>query len=95
MSVMHMIAGIVIGVIIGRVYGAFSLKKIFGGKYTFMGAGFIGSFGADLTFKYLLSKRLVTGFWYKEEIIVIEMIVGAVLACYLVSFLDRKKPVVF
>lgn len=95
MSVMHIIAGVLIGIIIGRVYGAFSLKRVIGGKYTFMGAGLIGSFAADLTFKYLLGKRLVSGFWYKEEIIVIEMIVGAALACYLVGFLDRKKPVVF
>lgn len=93
MSIMHILAGAFIGLLIGRIFGAFTLRKVKGGKYAFMGAGVAGSFIADLTFKYLLIKRFVSGFWYKEEIIVLEMIGGAILACYLLSLLGRKESI--
>ena len=95
MSVMHILSGIFIGLVVGRVFGTFTLRKIKGGRYTFMGAGIAGAFIADLTFKFLLSKHLVSGFWYKESVIVFEMIGGAIVACYLVNLLGKKESLYF
>ena len=95
MSLMHILVGIFIGLLVGTIFSRFTLRKMLGGKYTYMGAGAIGSLLADLTFKFLLSKRLVSGFWYKEEIIIFEMIGGAIVACYLVNLLGKKESIDF
>lgn len=95
MSFMHIIGGIFIGGLVGKVFSAFTLRRLKGGKYSFMGAGIIGAFAGDLIFRYLHSMQLVSSFWYQEYIIIFEMIGGAVAACYLANLLGKKESIYF
>ena len=95
MSIMHILGGIFIGMLVGKVFAAFTLRKVRGGKYTFMGAGTAGSFAADLTFRFLHSKALVSSFYYQELVIIFEMIAGAIVACYLFNLFGKKESIYF
>ena len=95
MSVMHILGGIFIGVLVGKIFSAFTLRKLKGGKYSFMGAGIVGSFGADLIFRFLHDHHLVSSFFYIKFVIIFEMIGGAIVACYLVNLLGKKESIYF
>ena len=95
MSVMHILGGMFIGVIVGKIFSAFTLRKVKGGKYTFMGVGIAGSLIGDLIFRILHSKGLVSSFYYQEFVIIFEMIGGAIGACYLVNLLGKKESIYF
>ncbi len=95
MSVMHILGGVLIGLITGRVFSLFSLRKVKGGKLTFMAVGVVGSVGADLVFKVLYEKGLVSNFFWAETTIIIEMVAGAVTACYLLNLLGKKEEITF
>ena len=95
MSVMHILGGIFIGLLVGKVFSAFTLRKIKGGKYTFMGVGIVGAFIADLSFRFLHSRALVSSFYYQETSIIFEMIIGAIGACYLVNLFGKKESIYF
>lgn len=95
MSIMHILGGIFVGLLVGKVFSAFTLRKLKGGKYIFMGTGVVGSLGADLIFWFLHSRRLVSSFYYGEFVIILEMIVGAICACYLVNLLGKKESIYF
>jgi uncharacterized membrane protein YeaQ/YmgE (transglycosylase-associated protein family) len=87
---MHLLGGIVIGLTVGRLFSLFTLRKLKGGKVTFMGIGVIGAMLGDLCFRMLHRYDLVSGFFYQEVTIIFEMILGAGIACYLVNFLGKK-----
>lgn len=95
MSVMHILGGLFIGIVVGRIFSMFTLRKLKGGKLTFMLVGVIGSIGADLVFRTLYYNDLVSNFFYAETTIIVEMIFGAVIACYLVNLLGRKEKITF
>ena len=95
MSFMHILGGILVGMLVGRIFSAFTLREVKGGKYTFMGVGVAGSLIADLTFRFLHSKHLVSDFYYDEFVIIFEMIGGAIVACYLVNRLGKKESIYF
>ena len=95
MSIMHILGGIVVGLIVGKVFSVFTLRKLKGGKYTFMAVGVAGSFLMDLFFWFLHSKNLISSFYYQEFVIIFEMIVGAIGACYLVNLLGKKESIYF
>ena len=95
MSVMHILSGIFIGMLVGKIFSAFTLRKVKGGKYTFMSVGIAGSLIGDLIFNFLHSKGIVSSFYYQEFIILFEMIGGAIGACYLVNLLGRKESIYF
>jgi uncharacterized membrane protein YeaQ/YmgE (transglycosylase-associated protein family) len=92
---MHILGGVFVGLITGRIFSMFTLRKVKGGKLTFMGVGVAGSLGADLFFKILYENGLVSNFFYGETTIIVEMIVGAVIACYLVNLLGKKEEITF
>ena len=94
MSIMHILGGIFIGALVGRIFSAFTLRKVKGGKYTFMLVGIAGAFIADFTFMYL-NNRLVSSFFYQRSTIIFEMIGGAIVACYLVNLLGKKESIYF
>lgn len=94
-SVMHIIGGILIGIIVGRAFAMFTLRKIRGGKYTFMVVGVIGSILCDLVFKFLFENDLVSGFFYKQTTIMVEMVVGAAIACYVLNRFGKKERIEF
>ena len=95
MSIMHFLGGIFVGLLVGKVFSTFTLRKIKGGKYTFMAAGVVGSLLVDLFFQFLHSRALVSDFYYGEFVIILEMIVGAFCACYLVNLLGKKEAIYF
>ena len=95
MSVMHILGGIVIGVLVGKIFSAFSLRKVKGGKYSFMAAGVAGALIADLIFRFLHSNNLISSFYYQEFVIIFEMIGGAIGACYLANLLGKKESIYF
>ena len=95
MSVMHILGGIIVGLVMGRVFSMFTLRKVKGGKITFMITGVAGSLGCDLLFKTLYENQLVSNFYYGETAIIVEMVVGALAACYLVNLLGRKEEITF
>ena len=95
MGFMHILGGIFIGVLVGKIFSAFTLRKLKGGKYTFFGAGIAGSFAADLLFRFLHKHDLVSSFFYQEFVIIFEMIGGAIAACYLINLLGKKESIYF
>jgi len=95
MSIMHIAGGIIIGIVIGRLFSIFTLREIKGGKYTYMLVGIIGSIVSDLIFRFLWSNDLVSSFFYKQYVIIFEMIIGSFALCYLVSKLGTRKSVDF
>ena len=95
MSVMHIFGGIFIGMLVGKIFSAFTLRKLKGGKYTFMGAGIVGSFLTDLLFRFLHDQELVSAFYYQEVVIIFEMIGGAIVACYLANLFGKKESIYF
>jgi len=90
---MHIMGGVIIGLIIGKLFATFTLRKVKGGKYTFMGAGVFGSLASDLTFKFLFDQELVSNFFYRQTTIIFEMIVGASVACYILHRLGKKEKI--
>ena len=78
-----------------QVFSLFTLRKVKGGKFTFMAVGVIGSIGTDLLFKALYEHRLVSSFYYSETSIIVEMVVGAMAACYIVNRLGKKEEIAF
>jgi uncharacterized membrane protein YeaQ/YmgE (transglycosylase-associated protein family) len=95
MSVMHILGGVFIGMLVGKIFSVFTLRKLKGGKYSFMAAGVAGSFIGDLTFWFLHNRDLVSSFYYQESVIIFEMICGAIIACYLVNHLGKKESIYF
>lgn len=95
MSIMHIAGGVVIGMLVGRLFSMFSLRTVKGGKYTYMLAGVVGSIAADLVFKLLYNRGYVSAFFYDQHIIVFEMIFGAMVGSYLLSRLGSKKDIGF
>ncbi len=95
MSIMHFLGGIFVGLLVGKVFSAFTLRELKGGKYTFMAAGVVGSLLVDLFFRFLHSRAIVSDFYYGEFVIIFEMIVGALCACYLVNLLGKKESIYF
>lgn len=95
MGVMHILGGIFIGILIGKIFSAFTLRRLKGGKYSFMGAGVAGAFIGDLIFRFLHSRQWVSSFWYQEHIIIFEMIGGAIALCYLINMLGKKESIYF
>ena len=95
MSVMHIVGNIFIGLLVGKVFSAFTLRKVKGGKFTFMGAGIAGAFAADLAFSFFHGKGLISSFYYQEFVIIFEMLCGAVGACYLANLTGRKESIYF
>ena len=95
MSFMHILGGIFIGILCGKIFSAFTLRKVKGGKYTFMGVGIAGSFIADFLFCFLNDYQIVSSFFYQEHVIIFEMICGAIGACYLVNLLGKKESIYF
>ena len=73
MSFMHIMGGILIGLLVGKLFSIFSLRKVKGGKYSFMAVGAIGSLLSDLVFKFLYEHGLVSNFFYRETTIVMEI----------------------
>jgi hypothetical protein len=53
----------------------------------------VGSIGTDLIFKTLYERNLVSSFFYTETSIIVEMVVGALAACYLVNLLGRQEQI--
>jgi uncharacterized membrane protein YeaQ/YmgE (transglycosylase-associated protein family) len=90
---MHILGGLLIGLVVGRGFSLFTLRKLKGGKYTFMVVGMVGSIGTDLIFKTLYERNLVSSFFYTETSIIVEMVVGALAACYLVNLLGRQEQI--
>ncbi|MBW2017082.1 MAG: hypothetical protein JRF57_12775 [Deltaproteobacteria bacterium] len=78
-----------------RFLSAFTLRKLKGGKYTFMAVGIAGDFLCDLLFRLLHEHHLVSSFWYQEQVIIFEMIGGAIAACYLANLLGKKESIYF
>ncbi|MBW2304572.1 MAG: hypothetical protein JRF57_12785 [Deltaproteobacteria bacterium] len=95
MGFMHILGGFFIGILVGRIFSAFTLRKLKGGKYTFMGVGTAGAFLCDLLFRFLHERHIVSSFWYREEVIIFEMIGGAIAACYLANLLGKKESIYF
>ena len=95
MSIMHILGGMFIGVLVGKIFSTFTLRKVKGGKYTFMIVGIAGSLIADLLFRILHGKGLISSFYYQEVVIIVEMIVGAIVACYLTNLLGKKESIYF
>jgi uncharacterized membrane protein YeaQ/YmgE (transglycosylase-associated protein family) len=95
MSVMHILGGVFVGLLTGRIFGMFTLRKVKGGKLTFMAVGVAGSLGADLLFKILYDHDLVSNFFYAETTIIVEMVIGAVIACYAVNLLGKNEEITF
>jgi len=95
MSVMHILGGILIGLAVGKLFSTFTLRKVKGGKYTYMLVGIIGSFLCDLAFKFLFEHDLVTSFFYKQTTIIFEMIAGASIACYILNLFGKKETIQF
>ena len=95
MSFMHILGGIVIGALIGRVFSIFTLRKVKGGKYTFSAVGVAGSLICDLCFKFLYGHGFVSSFYYKEVTIIFEMIGGALVACYILNYFGKKQAISF
>lgn len=93
MSFMHIAGGIVIGLVVGRVFSLFSLKVIRAKKYLFMLAGVVGSLSCDLLVKYLYENDYVSSFFYKQTTIVFEMIIGAVVACYILNLFGKHEDI--
>ncbi len=93
MSVMHIAGGIIIGLLVGRIFSLFSLRIVKGGKYTFMLGGVFGSLAADLTFYMLYNYEYVSSFFYKQAVIVFEMFFGALLVCYLINKFGSKRDI--
>jgi len=94
-SIMHILGGIVIGLVVGKLFATFTLRKVKGGKYTFMGVGIIGSLLSDLTFKFLVKHDLVSKFFYRQTTIIFEMIAGAAVACYVLHLFGKKEHIDF
>jgi len=92
---MHILGGIFIGVLVGKIFSAFSLRKVKGGKYTFLIVGIAGSLITDLIFRVLHGKGLISSFYYQEVVIIFEMIGGAIVACYLINLLGKKESIYF
>jgi len=93
MSFMHIAGGVVIGLVVGRVFSLFSLKVIWAKKYLFMLAGVVGSFSCDLLVKFLYENEYVSEFFYRQTTIVFEMILGAVVACYVLNLLGKHEEI--
>lgn len=93
MSVMHILGSLLIGLVVGRGFSLFTLRKLKGGKYTFMAVGMVGSIGTDVAFKVLYEQDLVSSFFYTETSIIVEMVIGAFAACYLVNLLGRREEI--
>ncbi len=55
--------------------------------------GVFGSFGADIAFYFLYNYDYVSGFFYTQHIIALEMISGALIMCYLLGKLGKKKEI--
>ncbi|MBW1723175.1 MAG: hypothetical protein JRJ78_14105, partial [Deltaproteobacteria bacterium] len=49
----------------------------------------------DLLFRLLHEHHLVSSFWYQEQVIIFEMIGGAIAACYLANLLGKKESIYF
>ena len=94
MSVMHILGGIFIGLVMGRLFSMFTLRKIKGGKITFMLTGVLGAFLSDFFFRVLFKNNLINAFFYKEFSIIAEMVVGALVVCYLMNLFGKKENLV-
>jgi len=95
MGVMHILGGIVIGLLVGKVFSAFTLRKLKGGKYAFMGAGIAGAFIADLIFRFLHSRGLVSSFFYQESVVIFEMLGGAIALCYVINLFGKRESIYY
>lgn len=93
MSPMHILGAIVVGVVIGKLFATFTLRKVRGGKYTFMAFGAAGSLIGDLLFRVLYEHELVSSFFYARTTIIFEMIAGAGVACYLLNLFGKKEVI--
>jgi uncharacterized membrane protein YeaQ/YmgE (transglycosylase-associated protein family) len=92
---MHILGGVFVGLVVGRLFSMFTLRKLKGGKIAFMAVGVLGSIGTDLFFKVLYENELVSNFFYRETTIIVEMVCGAILACYLANLLGKKEEITF
>jgi uncharacterized membrane protein YeaQ/YmgE (transglycosylase-associated protein family) len=92
---MHILGGVIIGLIVGRLFATFTLRKVRGGRYSFMGVGVIGSLASDLAFKYLYEQGWVSNFFYRETTIIFEMLAGAAVVCYLLNLFGEKEIISF
>ena len=66
MSVMHILGAIFIGIVVGRLFSTFTLRKIKGGKYAFMCVGIIGAVVGDVIFRILYEHDLVSKFFLEH-----------------------------
>jgi uncharacterized membrane protein YeaQ/YmgE (transglycosylase-associated protein family) len=95
MSFMHILGGILVGIVVGRIFATFTLRKIKWKKFLFMAVGILGSLVCDIIFKTLYEHDLVSNFFYRETTIIIEMIAGASIACYLLNLFGKKEKIKF
>jgi uncharacterized membrane protein YeaQ/YmgE (transglycosylase-associated protein family) len=95
MSFMHILGIILIGSILGRIFAVFTLRKIKGGKYTFMVTGIAGALLFDLLFKTLYERKIISSFFYQEATIIFELIAGALIACYILNLFGKKEKITF
>ena len=92
-SFMHILGGVVIGLVVGKLFATFSLRKVEGGKYTFMAVGIIGSLLGDALFLVLYEYEIVSEFFYKQTTIIFEMIAGASVACYILHSIGKREQI--
>lgn len=93
MSIMHIAGGVLIGILIGRIFSMFSLKQIRGKKIVFAAAGIFGSLSFDLAFKYFYENEYVSEFFYRQTTIIVEMMVGALVVCYIVNKFGKDEKI--
>ena len=91
MSVMHILGSLLIGLVIGKLFATLTIRDVWGGRYSFMAVGIIGSILGDVLFRILFEYDLVSKFFQKQVAIMIEMGGGAFVACYILSLFGRKR----
>jgi len=94
-SYMHILGGIILGAVTGKIFATFTLRKLKWKKIAFILIGICGSLMSDLIFRFLYKEEFVSNFFYKETTIVFEMIVGAFIACYILNLFSKKEIISF
>jgi len=91
MSPLHLAVTIGVGLLIGLIGYSLRFDRFRGDLFLFLFLSIVGSFGLNLFFRLLVLNKVVSYHLYVREAIVLEEIVGALSAVYLVTVWRSRR----
>lgn len=90
-SALHLSVTVGIGLLIGLSGYALRFDRLRGDLLLFPLVCVVGSFGMNLLFRFLVSKKIASHLFYMRQAIILEEVLGSLLAVYLLTLWRAKE----